>query len=173
MRLLQGINRQRYWNQPQGTETVVGIKVNDVPTEPKYVNKYVATVEFMFGDADGEGFSDIAFEADQPDMVIDFLQFCARCATAYLTGGAHREGYSHVEGYDKWCTLEDLDEADWDDIDEDDIQELDEQDPTRPYLQWRMDPMSDYEHYGTFSGVTVVWYDEFGRPYEVQIEVEA
>lgn len=175
MRLLQSINRQRHWDRPQGQETVVGIRVNEIPTEPKFVNKFVATVEFMFGDADGEGFSDVVFEADQADLVVDFLQFCARCAAAYPNGGAGHKGYSHIEGYDKWCD-DDIDEDDWDDIDEDDIQEVTDLDliyaATLPTLEWRMDPMGDYEYYGSYSSVKVVWYDEFGRPFEVQIEVE-
>lgn len=114
-------------------------------TKPKYRGKFVVTVTFMYGDADGSGSEEIVFDKTQERELIDFLNFLGRCASAYPGGRGGSDEYDHIEGWDKWVNEETHDEA-------------------LPWLEWQADPTYDGST-ASFRGATVCWYNPEGVKY--------
>lgn len=110
--------------------------------KPRYRDKFVVTVNFMYGDADGSGSEEIEFDKNQEPELIDFLNFLGRCAAAYPGGRGGSDDYDHIEGWDKWVNEETHDE-------------------TLPWLEWQHDPTCDGAT-ASFRGASVVWYNTEG-----------
>lgn len=65
---------------------------------PKYTNKYVAKIKYMYGDADGYGTN--KYDFDKPEELAEFALFCEMCLNTYPSGRGD-ESYDIVPGWDE------------------------------------------------------------------------
>lgn len=138
------------WVAPP-TIVYTDVTVAGQPTAPKYRNKYVVTVEFMYGDADGDGTEQVAFGPNQKDLLMEFLNFLSRCANAYPNGRCGGDDYNHVEGWGKWVDYDGR--------------------GNNPTLEWQGDPQAD-DSQASFTSAYVEWYDAAGIPFACNLVTE-
>lgn len=142
--------RDGEWVAPE-TIVYTDIAIAGQPTAPKYRDKFVVTVEFMYGDADGEGIEQVAFGKNQKDLLVEFLNFLSRCANAYPGGRGGCDDYDHIEGWSKWVDYEGG--------------------GNNPTLEWQNDPQGD-GFQASFRHAFVEWYDAAGVPFACDLVTE-
>lgn len=111
----------------------------------KAEEKYVVTVEFMYGDADGEGKENVKFLPNQKKELVEFLNFLAIA----LSSDHNRNSYHKIEGYDKWVNRKNNSDL--------------------PTLSWQYDPTCEGEM-ASIEKVHVTWHDSNGGKHKVKIE---
>lgn len=146
----EGIWRDNEWAAPD-TEVYTDIVIGKQASRTKHRNKFVVTIQFMYGDADGSGTEIVVFKETEKPLVIEFLNFLARCGNAYPGGRGGCDDYNHVEGWDKWCSGEC----------EENI----------PQLDWQGDPACDGAQ-ASFRGATMFWYNSEGVPFLCDLVTE-
>lgn len=143
-------------------------------------NVYVVTVEFMYGDADGKEIVELEFQPDHIQELIEFLNFCSRCAVQYPHGKGGYDSYTGVSGYFTWVA---------DDVDPDDLDEFDDfvgLDPAEIAAELKVQeehqskgipvldywPRQDGEYPASFKQAHVTFYDQLGHPKQVTMCIE-
>ena|ERR1035437_6965804 len=106
---------------------------------PKYKNKYVARIEFMYGDADGEAFDEYDF--DNEDEFTKVALFCKKCIATYSNSGRGEESYDIVPGWDEMKNI----------------------------LSPHYNPERYGEGEASWEGVEFFYYDENGQKNEVEV----
>jgi hypothetical protein len=134
----------------------IGKKIR--PVERKKAYKFV--INFMYGDADGEGTEEVYVDKDNPYLE-KFITFLKDCKEAYPRG---RDGYSchynseKIKNYWLFCeTGDELTDKQFEEIEECGIS-----------LDWQYDPTNE-GYQASFEGYEVTYFDEDGQEYEVKI----
>ena len=126
------------------------------------IDSYVVEVETMYGDADGWGRVIVGdFKIGEEEYLEDLLKTCERMDEAYPHGRGGWDNYNHVEGFNKWFSIDDTTDEEYDSMSAR-MKEL--------ASEWEFDPQSDGSH-ASFYGYNVFYYDKNGVKHSVSVEL--
>lgn len=119
-------------------------------------NKYKVSVDFMFGDADGDATEEVLVDdnQDNKDELERFIKCLIMCNAAYPHGRGGYDNYNRVPDYDRYFS------EDWDE---------DQPEPSI-YCQHPWDPAGDGIQ-SSFSGFSITHFDESGIERQVEYSI--
>lgn len=140
----------------------MNFKIGKKLIEERYLGCYVVEIKTMYGDADGYGKVIVGgFKKDfDENLMIDLLKTCERMEKAYPNGRSGYDSYNHIEGFNRWFNIEDLDEDIWESLSEH------EQNFTG---DWESEPGYD-ECQASYYDYSIFYYDDLGFKYEVNVK---
>ena len=124
-----------------------------IPPDEERRNCYQFVIDFMYGDADGYGGTEVEVDKDHPYLE-RFINFLERCKGFDADGD-----FEELE--DSWLFVP---ETNWTDIPEQEA----ERDKADLSFDWLSD-ISREGYYASFDGYSVTFFDEQGIEHEVKI----
>lgn len=135
--------------------------------KPKYTNKFVVRMEYMFGDADGEKTIKRAFDEQHKDEAEQLYKLYEEVIAAYGKTTYGRPGVRVAEEKAKELLLSDKYSkiATYLGVDKESL----ERSGVNEILDWPCDPGSDYTCSGSPQNVKVVYFNNGGVEHSVKV----
>ena len=135
---------------------------------PKF--KYKIKIEFMYGDADGEGHEELLISEGNP-LLERFLEFLDRCIAFYETSGmGGGDDYTGVSDWYFFFNDEyDEEEADLEEKDKPVFEEGDKKWLEEFAFGWHTDPGTDGQNTSSIENFTITYFDGSGIEHHVKI----
>jgi hypothetical protein len=132
---------------------------------PKYKNTYELVINFMEGDADDYHKSVVMIKEEHIDHLKDLLDVVIRCNNAYQHGRGGCDEYNHIEGYNKYFSVEDLSEEEYDKLTE----IFKSKHHNDSLIDHPYDSNSDC--HDSFDGYELYYYDENYNKFETEVVI--
>lgn len=122
---------------------------------------YVVEIETMYGDADGYGQIVIGgFKPAQDEAhMVDLLDTLDRMGGAYPNGRGGGDDYNHVEGFERWFSIENIPKDEYEKLPET-IKSLS--------TDWEYSP-DGYGFQASYEGYDIFFYDISGKKFKVDM----
>lgn len=128
---------------------------------PNYRNAFVVECEAMYGDGDGYETVKLGpfIKDEDEDLLGECVHFCNRMEAAYPHGRGGDARYDHVDGFDKWFNVDNMEEEEYNKLSAKE-QNLSSDWPYQP---------DGYGTQASFQGHKVYYYDETGVKFDVKV----